>query len=89
MSLCACVFEFAGCVGTERPNGAVDEKHLRILRFAERVNILLVTLDEWVFNEIHVVTRGGEKHSFGDKFWDSVCVNMSCILPRLESRDGR
>ena len=50
----------------ERPNGAVDEKYLRIRRFMERINIGLVSLIGCDFNEVHGVTRYGEHHNLGD-----------------------
>ena len=42
-----------GRVGMERPNGAVDEKHLGIRRFMERINLGLVSLDCCDFNGLY------------------------------------
>ena len=40
----SCRSVFWGRVGMERPNDAVDERHIRIGRFTERINIGLVNL---------------------------------------------
>ena len=57
---------FWGCVGTERLNGAVYEKHLGIRRLLEIINIGFVSLVGWAFNEVHGFTSNGAKHNFGD-----------------------
>ena len=65
----------------ETPNGAVDEKHISIRRFTDRINIGLLSLVGCAFNEVHGVTRDSAKHNFGDYFWytGSILFNMSYI----------
>ena len=65
-----CCRDFGVCVGMERPNDAVNEKHLGIERFLERINIGLVSLVGCAFNEVHGVSRNVSNHHFGDDLWD-------------------
>ena len=66
----SCHRGFGGRVGMERPNGDVDEKHLGIRRFTERINLGLASLVGCAFNEAHGVTRDDENNNFGDYLWD-------------------
>ena len=50
----------------EMLNGAVDERHIGVGSFMERINIGLVSLVGCAFNEVHGVTRYGENHNLGD-----------------------
>ena len=78
---------FGGCVVKERRNVDVDEKNLRIGRFAESINIGLVSLVGCAFHEVHGVTRYGANHDFGGYCWypGTIWVNMSYRFPNLES----
>ena len=57
---------FWGCVGMDRPNGAFGEKHIRIRRFLDRINIGLVILFGCDFNEVNGVARYDANYDFGD-----------------------
>ena len=62
----SCCRGFGGRVVMERPNGAVDEKHLGIVGFTERINLGLVSLVGFSFNGVHGVARDIENHNFGN-----------------------
>ena len=61
---------FGGYVGLEKLNGAVDEKHLRIRRFVDRINLGLVILVGCALYEVNGVTKDVADHNFGYYLWD-------------------
>ena len=50
----------------EGKNISVYEKHLRIGRFTETINIGLVSFFGYTLNEVHRVARDGANNNFGD-----------------------
>ena len=46
-------------VGMEMPNVSVDEEHIIIGIFTKVINLGLVSLVGYIFNEVHGVTRNG------------------------------
>ena len=54
----------------EGPDGAVDERHLGIISFTERINLGLVIFVGCAINEVHSFTRNVANHNFGDYCWD-------------------
>ena len=66
----SCRGDFWGCVDMERPNGAVDEKHIAMGGLTEIINIGLVRLVWCNFSEVHGVPRDGATHNLGDYCWD-------------------